>query len=278
MKLLIVATFALAPFSVFADDFPTFGQLYSRDDDSALSYDCTRNQVQRLRCEFIRTTISKNAKPEDLERTLAEARDVFPRVAKDWADPKQCGLFRAYLAMLEGDMTIEAALQQYPKLTDDPAEFTASITQYTEDARNNPDLLKGFRALVDMCDSPSADNYLKLKRTAHEKDLRTCRITSRSFTEEFTGVPGLNNDGAWIVSAQPEGLCGVLQLSRFEKDRSDTTRTAWRYIVRRIVSNPTGEVMPGTSCSTLERKEQVFDWKQTRSDYMRCDFVNFSRY
>lgn len=275
MKLLVVAAFALAPYSVLADNYPTIGQLYSRDDDSVLSYICGRPQAQRLRCEFIRTSVLKKAQWSDLEKKLAEARLSYPDASKEFGE-EQCKFARAFFKMASGETSVDVTLQNYPELASDPEGLRKGMAEFRPNAEANPELLAPSRAAVEMCDDPSEENFLNFTRAVHWQNSRTCSVTALSFTEEFAWVPGLNNDGAWIVSAQPEGLCGVLQLSRFEKDRSDTTGLFWRYIARRVVSNPTGELIPGSSCSTLDQGEQVFDWKRTRSDYMQCDFIRFS--
>ncbi|WP_174827225.1 hypothetical protein [Rhizobium ruizarguesonis] len=82
------------------------------------------------------------------------------------------------------------------------------------------------------------------------------------------------NGGAWRVSSQPEGPCGVAQLSRIEKDQSDTSRMFWRHIARKAATNPVP--LPGMSCSAIDQGEYVYDWKKTRSDHMQCEFVEFS--
>lgn len=277
MKLLIVAAFALVPFPVWAGNSPTIGQLYSRDDDSALSYICDQPQAQRLRCEFIRTSVLKKAQWGDLEKKLSEARLSYPEASKEFG-VEQCKIFRAFFKMALGETSVDETLKHYPEIGSDPEGLKKGIAEFRSHAEGNPELLTPSRAAVEMCDNPSEENFLNFTRAAHWQNSRTCTVTALSFTEEFAWVPGLNNDGAWIVSAQPEGLCGVLQLSRFEKDQSDTSGLYWRYVARRVVSNPTGELIPGSSCSTLDQGEQVFDWKRTRSDYIQCDFIGFRPY
>ncbi len=44
---------------------------------------------------------------------------------------------------------------------------------------------------------------------------------------------------------------------------------------RKAVTNPTGKLMPGFSCSAVDQGEYVYDWKKTRSDHMQCEFIEF---
>ncbi|NKK36328.1 hypothetical protein GFL72_17025 [Rhizobium leguminosarum bv. viciae] len=127
-----------------------------------------------------------------------------------------------------------------------------------------------------MCDHPTEENFLKITKADHDKDLRTCEVSSNPFAQEFVWVSDFGNGGAWVVSSQPEGPCGVVQLSRFEKDQSDASGLFWRYIARKAATNPSGTVLPGLSCSAVDQGEYVYDWKKTRSDHMQCEFVEFS--
>ena len=140
----------------------------------------------------------------------------------------------------------------------------------------NPTVLDPFRALATMCDHPTEENYLKIAKVEHDKDVRTCRVSSNPFTQEFVWVSDFGNGGAWVVSSQPDGPCGVVQLSRFEKDKSDTSSLFWRYVARKAATNPSGTVLPGLSCSAVDQGEYVYDWRNTRSDHLQCEFIDFS--
>ncbi|MBZ9793362.1 hypothetical protein K9B32_25170 [Rhizobium sp. 3T7] len=137
-------------------------------------------------------------------------------------------------------------------------------------------MLDTFRALAGMCDHSTEENFLKIAKAGHDKNLRTCQISSNPFAQQFVWVSDFDNGGAWVVSSQPEGPCGVVQLSRFEKDQSATSDLFWRYIARKAATNPSGTVLPGLSCSAVDQGEYVYDWKKPRSDHLQCEFVEFS--
>jgi hypothetical protein len=185
-------------------------------------------------------------------------------------------MIAAWLGMATGQISIDAALARNPGIATDVAKFKEGMMRLQEDAKANPSMLDTFRALAGMCDHPTEENYLKITRADHDKNLLTCQVSSNPFAQEFVWVSDFGNGGAWVVSSQPEGLCGVVQLSRFEKDQSDTSGLFWRYIARKAATNPSGTVLPRLSCSAVDQGEYVYDWKKTRSDHLQCEFVEFS--
>ena len=277
MRSLLACLFGLAASTVLAAEYPTTGMLYNQQEDSSLTYTCTLQQgQQRLRCEFIQTAVRKKSKPADLEEKLAEARKNYPGAVKEFSDPRECNMVGAWLGMATGQISIDAALARNPGIATDAAKFKEGMIRLQEDAKANPSVLDTFRALAGMCDHPTEENFLKITKADHDKNLRTCQVSSNPFAQQFVWVSDFGNGGAWVVSSQPEGPCGVVQLSRFEKDQSDTSGLFWRYIARKAATNPSGKVLPGLSCSAVDQREYVYDWKKTRSDYLQCEYVEFS--
>ncbi|OWV99537.1 hypothetical protein [Rhizobium sp. R693] len=277
MRSLLACLFGLAASTVLAAEYPTTGMLYNQQEDSSLTYTCTLQQgQQRLRCEFIQTAVRKKSKPADLEEKLAEARKNYPGAVKEFSDPRECNMVGAWLGMATGQISIDAALARNPGIATDAAKFKEGMIRLQEDAKANPSVLDTFRALAGMCDHPTEENFLKITKADHDKNLRTCQVSSNPFAQEFVWVSDFGNGGAWVVSSHPEGACGVVQLSRFEKDQSDTSGLFWRYIARKAATNPSGKVLPGLSCSAVDQREYVYDWKKTRSDYLQCEYVEFS--
>lgn len=276
MRILVTCVFGLVASGAVAADYPTAGILYNQQEDSSLTYTCTLQAgQQRLRCEFIQTVVRKKARPADLEQKLDETRKNYPSALKEFSDPKTCNMVGAMFGMATGQISIDAALARELGIATDPVKFKESMTRLKEDAKANPSVIATLRAVADMCDHSTEENYLKIARVKHDKDARTCRIGSYPFTQEFVWVSDFGNGGAWVVSSQPEGPCGVVQLSRFEKDQSDTSGLFWRYIARKAATNPSGTLLPGLSCSAVDQGEYVYDWKNARSDHLQCEFVEF---
>jgi hypothetical protein len=277
MKTLTMLAVGMVAFDAVAADYPTNGMLYNQQEDSSLTYRCKLQAgQQRLRCDFLQTAVRKKAKAADLEKKLDEARKSFPEAAKEFSDPKECNMMGAWLGMATGQISIDDALARNPGIATDAAEFKEGMVRLREDAKANPSMLDTLRALAGMCDHPTEENFLTITRADHAKDIRTCQVSSNAFTQEFVWVSDFASSGAWVVSSQPEGPCGVVQLSRIEKDQSDISGLFWRYIARKAATNPSGTVLPGMSCSAIDQGEYVYDWKKTRSDHMQCEFVEFS--
>ncbi|MCA0256659.1 MAG: hypothetical protein LCH47_08720 [Proteobacteria bacterium] len=276
MKPALLFIFALVASSAAASDYPTIGMLYNQQEDASLTFKCKLTDTQRLQCDFIQTAIRKKAKPADLEKKIDEARKNYPAAAKEFSDPKQCNMVGVWLGMATGAISIDAALARNPGIASDVAKFKEGMGRLRQDGAANPSVLAPFKALAVMCDHPTIENYLKIASVNHEKDLRTCQVSSNPFTQEFVWVSDFGNSGAWVVSSQPEGPCGVVQLSRFEKDQANASGLFWRYIARKAATNPSGNIMPGLTCSSVDEAEYVYDWKKSRSDFLQCDFVEFS--
>ena len=215
MKTLIMLAVGMVAFDAVAADYPTTGMLYNQQEDSSLTYNCTlKAGQQRLRCEFIQTAVRKKAKPADLEKKIDEARKNYPGAVKEFSDPRKCNMVGAWLGMATGQISIDAALARNPGIATDAAKFKEGMIRLQEDAKANPSVLDTFRALAGMCDHPTEENVLKITKADHDKDLLTCKVSSNPFAQEFVWVSDFGNGGAWVVSSQPEGPCGVVQLSR----------------------------------------------------------------
>jgi hypothetical protein len=184
----------MVAFDATAADYPTTGMLYNQQEDSSLTYNCTLQAgQQRLRCEFIQTAVRKKAKPADLEKKLGEAQKKYPGAVKEFSDPKECNIVGAWFGMATGQISIDAALARNPKIATDAAKFKEGMIRLQEDAKANPNVLDTFRALAGMCDHPTEENFLKITKAAHDKDLRTWQVSSNPFTQKFVWVSDFGN-------------------------------------------------------------------------------------
>ena len=77
-----------------------------------------------------------------------------------------------------------------------------------------------------------------------------------------------------VQSQGPEGPCGIVQLSRFEKDPDDDSRFFWLYFSKKAVTNPRGKLLLGMQCSDLDETEYKYDWR-SREIYAQCDYIKF---
>ena len=98
--------------------------------------------------------------------------------------------------------------------------------------------------------------------------MRTCNVLGNPFKQSFT----LNHySGRWEHVSAPEGVCGVVQMTYFEK--APDAKTFWRWVTTKKVLNKNATEIFG-SCSGLDEAEYIYDWKDEER-MMRCDFIKF---
>jgi hypothetical protein len=243
---------------VRAEEVPSVGLLYNTKETHSMVYRCQQNRDNSLDCEFTQTAVRKKAKPEDLNSKLNQARKEFRGGAKNSAE--ECKMFNELVDVLEGR-------KKPPK-----EEGFKEITDMQK-----KDLLKTSRGMVEFCKSRTEENFLNMVRLVHEKETRTCQVSSNAFKQSFRYVQDtLSDTGAWVVQGTPEGPCGIVQLSRFEPDRlKDSKLIFWKYVARKAVTNPQGSFFPGASCKGFDEGEYVYDWK-SKEHSLGCDYVEFS--
>lgn len=256
--LLRVESGLLGVTGVWADEVPSVGLLYNTKETHSLVYRCQRNQNSSLDCEFTQTVVRNKANQEDLNSKLNHAREEFRGGSK--ISTEECKTFNELIDVLEG--------RKKPSKEDVFKEITDIEKR---------DLLKVARAMEGFCNSRTEENFLNVVRLGHEKDTRTCKVSSNTYKQSFRFVKdSLSGKGSWVVQGTPEGLCGIVQLSRFEQDRlKDFKSIFWKYVARKAVTNLQGTLYPGTSCKGLDEGEYVYDWK-SKEYSLGCDHVEFS--
>lgn len=277
-KQAVCAAFAaiLASAAIAQDDlsdFPTVGLLYNQQEDSSITYDCKKTTDAKLICDFIQTAVRKKAKANDLTEKLSTARTQFESALKEITTekPGACQIFRDLIEMTKGSLSPQDLIDQNPSIASDRAKFIAGMTEMRSRYAEHPDEIANFEAMVNFCVKKDEESFLNITRVEHEKDMRTCRVASIPFKQTFVWVGGADG-GAWVTEDAPAGPCGVVQLSRFEQDKPHL----WRYVARKAVTNPDGELLLGQKCTGLDQNEYLYDWKQERNPRLGCEFIEFS--
>lgn len=261
-----------------ASEYPTVGLVYNLKEDSSITYNCKlSNANNRLYCDFIQTSVRKKAKVDELERKLADARVHYQQSLQRASEPKDCAVFSVMYLVLTGKMNVNDGVKRAPEWGGDPAEFRKGIEKARLEAKADPSLIETMRLVASACQTPSEEAFLALARADHARSVKTCLVSSGQFSQEFVWVSDYGKSGAWVVAMQPTGPCGVVNLSRFEMDRATTKNVLfWNYVARKAVTNPSGEIVPGLACSSLDQAEYPYTWKQSRSDRLQCEYVVFS--
>jgi hypothetical protein len=244
-----------------AEDVPRIGLLWNTKEVSSMLYECKQNTDKSLDCEFTQTSVRKNAKPEELDSKLKQAREEFRKGGFNLSDD-DCKWPGDVIEILEG--------RKKP-----PPE--ARFHELSE--LEKKDTLKMMRAMVQFCKSKTEEDYLNIIRLRHDKDSRTCRVSSNPYKQTFRFVSdNLSKNGTWVIQGQPDGPCGFVQLSRFEMDRDNSLKFVnWNYIARRATTNPQGTTLLGLSCKDFDEGEYVYDWR-SKGHPIGCDYIEFAAF
>jgi hypothetical protein len=243
----------------WAQSAPTLGLLYNTQEGHSLTYRCEPVKSGQLTCEFVQTAVRFKATYADLPAALEKARKQFG--SEKPPSVQECSTYRDALAVFEGR---KAA----PK-----PEGLAAMSQVEK-----ADGQRVAKALTEYCDKPAEEAFLSVVRVGHDKDRRTCSVSSNSYKQSFRLLSEPAGRSVWVAQSSPEGSCGLLQLSRFEPEETkigNSTFTNWTYIARKAITNPSAEFFPGTKCSGLDERPYTYDWR-SREHQMSCDYIQFS--
>lgn len=258
------------------DEYPTTGIVYNTKEDSSITYDCNKLNGNILECDFVQTSVRKKAKAKDLPEKLLEAKKQLPDAIKEISSEKSCEWMAVILSVLEGKATPEQAAENAPKgAISDKEQFIQGMNEMS--ASKKGDLLASTVALNDFCETKSEKSFLNITKMEHEKAIRTCNVSSNPFKQTFKWVEDYYGKGAWVVDAKPSGPCGVVQLDRFEADVTNSKLVFWKYIAKKAITNPKGEMLlPGLTCGDLDQDEYPYDWKNERDTKLGCEYIEFS--
>lgn len=253
----IIACFISAS-NTLASDAPDVGLLYNTKESHSLVFQCKQSTKNILECDFTQIAVRKKAKAEDLKVSLSQARDEFRAGVK--MTPEECKAYGELVEILEG-RRMAPKEQEFKKISDIAKK----------------DLLASTKAMTQFCKSRTEENFLKMIRLDHNKNLRTCLVNSNTFKQSFRYVQNnVSGVGAWVAKGEPTGPCGIVVLSRFEPEQpKGVSLVIWKYITRKAVMNPQGSFLPGASCKEFDEREYIYDWR-SKEHQLSCDYIEFS--
>lgn len=267
------------------DEYPTKGLLFNTREDGAMAYDCIKID-EKLQCNFIQTSVIKKAKAADLDTWLAYAKKEVPlKLQSAMFNPKSCKITQVLIDTMKGSLSPGEAIKRYPDIAKD-VDLNKIIRGAKEATSNtdNADVIAELEDINAICKNKSEENVLNITRHAHAKQMRTCLISSNNqFTQTFTWIADLAGKGAWVIENDtPRGACGYFNTARFESNDSigvgNNKLILWKYVHKRIITNPSGEMFPGMKCGDSDQTEYVYNWSQKRNSRMGCEYVEFSSY
>jgi len=242
----------IAPALAQVPDFPSTGIVYNTKDAAALTHFCRLSSDRvSMECEFTQTSVRRKLDADTAAKKVADARAEFASKPMQ-VSQKECAEYENLSLIMQGK-----------KAAPDPHGM-AKMSQ-----REKADGLAVIGQMVSFCRAPSIDNWIKLVSAGVEKDKRTCLVSSNSFKQKFRQ----SDANAWIVISQPEGPCGVVQLSQFEPEKTKYS-TFWNYFSRKAVTNPNADAGL-MQCRDLDEREYRYQW-QKRDPDLNCEYVEFS--
>lgn len=232
---------------------PTHGTLIGQVDGDPVQYSCSPPDADgKLRCEFIQVLLSPVARDEDLQASLAQIPDIL----SDDSD--------------ELDGLCGEALEQ---MRDTVRRFEAgqSLEDGTlppDDPRDLESLRRFLNASETVCNERTAETLEAFFRFTNEQQSKTCRPFFNEYNQTFVQV----SEQMWVAESSPFGPCGIVQASRFSLPESGLG-VLWEYTSQKIITNPTGEVSVGMSCSGLDQSAILYTWK-SGPQRIDCEFID----
>jgi hypothetical protein len=246
-------------------DGPTQGILHGGTDTDSITFGCVPNGSY-LECDFVQARVKRVATPDGLAKEIQNAKKQFAQMSA-----KERSEFTAQCPQLAG---IAAAIKNrsLPKnpeslKLEDVSRFNNWLTSMTDIEQT--DAVKLSDAFAKSCKAPTEENYVAIARQSYDVKTRTCSISTNSYKQRFSQV---DQSKTWVVIQQegPTGPCGVVNVSKFVKDD-----WSWNYYAQKVVTNKTGELLPGMACSSLNEEEIVYEWR-SKTKQLSCDYIEFN--
>lgn len=254
MRTLFILAALMMSFAALSTERPLGGIVYNVKDPQALTYECSQSGAE-MTCSFTQSAVSRKANPDEMASSLRRGKTEFAAWVKQAA--KECPGIETMASVLSG--------RQVPP---DQAKFIEGMRNMT--STQKADLERSIALLLSACRDRTESSYLAFIRHTHEISTRTCRVWTSNFTQRFRRV---GRAGPWVVVDSPTGACGTVNVSRFENDAA-SGGIFWRYFSKKVVTNKSGDLMPGFSCSALDESEYLFDWRSIERQ-MGCDYISF---
>lgn len=236
-----------------SDKQPFSGMVYNTKELSALTYECGLARDERMTCKFTQLAVRKQSSEQNLKKKLLELDSLM---AREKLTSKQCKEMQEIFDMYDG--------KRAPK---EPLKF--------KDPRDKEAAERSVSALKQVCETGDTAALRRNIEDGYRLEARTCRVSANNFEQTFRLVKDIEGKFSWVVDEPPSGDCGLVQLSRFELDKSDGV-SFWNYIARKAVTNPSGS--NGLfKCSEFDEDTYPYSWKATDGlTWADCEKVEFS--
>ncbi len=253
--------------------YPTIGQVHNTVENGWLTYECTPPEHGLLTCSFVQTSIRQALSEIEAAKRLAEeTNDLAGSLAKDYKttptriyDSPQwkelCNMASQMAAILEGDPP-----------ADTPPEALRNFIHSS--AVQKKDMRAWAEAISQSCTTRTLEGVSNSIALSLGSEQRTCVIGTNPFTQTFKAQYSGDRFQAWMVAdSTPVGDCGVINVSRLVPEITTPGEKPyfWQYYARKVVTNPTADIVL-MKCSDLDEREYLYDWRQ-QSIPLQCDYI-----
>lgn len=267
----VISVFLLVQ-EVSAEGYPRIGIVYNENEASSLEYNCEQINSLEITCKFNQMLVTKPTKDE----AYNDFADNLNRCEKEFSyddalkkfNENFCDDMFMLLGIYNGSVSEKNAHFNGingKKLTD------KHIDRFKE---QSPEIIAmevaELKASSKICNSEDVKTACEdMLEAKNELELRTCKLSSNQFEQTFSRL--ISNNSVWTVKDKPKGSCGIINVSRFEKD-SDYL---WRYISQKVITNPNGTAFGTMKCSDLDQGIYTFSWHETGYG-KNCEYIKFA--
>lgn len=240
-----LATALLGPVPSFANELPGFSILRGSSGGGIIEHVCTLRTDGKLDCSFVQVLLTNQRDDDMLAESLRQIPDLLADPSTIAGYAAMCPLVDAYQAMrASGDIGDEArgagldAEQLVAALLADPAGVDALM-----------DVLMPF------CQEQNEQTLGVFMRYLADRTAMTCEVFIHRYDQTFVRV----SPDLWVVESSPTGDCGIVNTSRFARDRHDDW-SFWNYISSKVVTNKAGLQFGVVECSKLDEATYEYRW------------------
>jgi hypothetical protein len=248
----LVALLLLVATSAFAQDHPTTGLAYNAKEMSSLQYQCAMEGPTTLKCDMVQSAVRRKTLGRNLREEIAAA--IAALKTEKPPSQEECSSFSQLANLIRNPSAAPAGAN---------VEKLQSLSDFEKS-----DMLKMYDLVVTFCQNRNADTAGRLAAITFDRDSRTCRVSSNSFSMRFRRVQQSNT---WTSNDGPDGPCGAITVATMEQDPQHPI--FWNYVQKRVVTNPSSW-MGNAQCSAMDQSETRYNW-QVRESYGHCDYIEF---
>ncbi|MEJ1341046.1 MAG: hypothetical protein RPU34_17075 [Candidatus Sedimenticola sp. (ex Thyasira tokunagai)] len=249
----------LAPSISNASGFPKAPSTSMLHDQSgarnAVQMSCIPNyQNQSLKCQFFQMSVSYALNPEELDASIAkELRKI--ETNEDYLGKEPLKEIRQ-LCFSESKEGNKVKLHLNKMKSGPKKIYVERMLEISDEACNVTTIKKAKEIMV------------KLVQLNKQWQSVTCKVWPNTWEEVFRHKSTVGSQ-YWVSEAEPQGECGVINVSTLKKDGD----YFWKYESKRVVTNREGGALL-LSCKDIEERSIAYSWR-SKEHNVDCKEIKF---